>query len=317
MCKPKAAGGLGLRPAKEMNKALIAKVGWRLLWDKDSLWARVLRSKYKVGHVHDHTWVVPKSNWSSTWRSVAAGLREVVSQGLGWVLGDGKTIKFWSDRWLIGDPLSASVTALLPPEELGKRVADYWLQGLGWDRMKLSQWLPESIIMKLLAVVVNNLPGVHDSLSWQGTSNGAFTVSSAYSLLCCESEARPCMELFFHQIWRVVVPERVRIFLWLVGHQVIMTNMERARRHLGDTAVCPICNGAVESIIHVLRDCPAMVGIWTRLIPPRKRQEFFTKTLLEWLFDNLRVASVGEGGDWPTVFSMTIWWGWKWRCSEA
>lgn len=62
------------------------------------------------------------------------------------------------------------------------------------------------------------------------------------------------MKLFFKRIWRVVVPERIRVFLWLVGNQVIMTNVERARRHLGDSEVCPICNGVVESIIHVLRD---------------------------------------------------------------
>lgn len=94
LCRSKTEGGLGFRPAREMNKALLAKVGWRLLSDKDSLWARVLRSKYKVGDVHDYSWMVPKGSWSSTWKSVGVGLREVVSRGLGWVLGDGKTIRF-------------------------------------------------------------------------------------------------------------------------------------------------------------------------------------------------------------------------------
>lgn len=66
MCKPKAEGGLGIRKSREMNKALLAKVGWRLLSDDTSLWARVVRKKYKVGDVHDYTWVVPKGSWSST-----------------------------------------------------------------------------------------------------------------------------------------------------------------------------------------------------------------------------------------------------------
>ena len=43
---PKADGGLGIRVSRDMNKALLAKVGCRLLNDKDGLWARVLRSKY-------------------------------------------------------------------------------------------------------------------------------------------------------------------------------------------------------------------------------------------------------------------------------
>lgn len=31
--KPKEEGGLGIRKAKEMNKALLGKIGWRLLHD--------------------------------------------------------------------------------------------------------------------------------------------------------------------------------------------------------------------------------------------------------------------------------------------
>ena len=33
ICKPKAAGGLGIRVSRDMNKALLAKVGWCLLHD--------------------------------------------------------------------------------------------------------------------------------------------------------------------------------------------------------------------------------------------------------------------------------------------
>ena len=100
VCRPKMEGGLGIRSEKSMNKALLSKVGWRLLQDKDSLWAKVLRSKYKVGDPHDKSWTVVKSNWSSTWRSVGAGLREVILPGLGWVIGDGSNIRFWTDKWL-------------------------------------------------------------------------------------------------------------------------------------------------------------------------------------------------------------------------
>lgn len=105
------------------------------------------------------------------------------------------------------------------------------------------------------------------------------------------------------------MPERVRVFIWLVSHQVIMTNVERVRRHVGDNAICQVCNGAEESILHVLRDCPAMSGIWLRLVPPRRRHEFFAKTLLEWLFENLGAGSDRQDTGWSTLFSIAIWWG--------
>ena len=46
VCRLKADGGLGIRVSRDMNKALLAKVGCRLLNGKEGLWARVLRSKY-------------------------------------------------------------------------------------------------------------------------------------------------------------------------------------------------------------------------------------------------------------------------------
>lgn len=55
VCLPKREGGLGIRSAKNMNKALIAKLGWRLLHYTKSLWARVVRCKYKVVDVQDMT----------------------------------------------------------------------------------------------------------------------------------------------------------------------------------------------------------------------------------------------------------------------
>ncbi|KAG7557811.1 Reverse transcriptase domain [Arabidopsis suecica] len=317
VCRPKAEGGLGIRGAKLMNKALVAKVGWRLLNDETSLWARVLRSKYKVGAAQDHTWVVPKSNWSSTWRSVGVGLREVVSRGLAWVPGDGRTIRFWLDKWLLPEMLVERAVVPLPEDERGRKVSDYWCVGVGWDIARLGLYLPVSVIHRLLAVVVNGEIGIKDRVSWLGNSNGAFSVSSAYAIITKEEAPGPCMERFYKEIWTVVAPERVRVFLWLVANQVIMTNVERVRRHLGDSEVCQVCKGAVESILHVLRDCPAMSGVWVRLVPPTRRQAFFTLTLLEWLQENLGSGrKVGEV-EWSTLFSMAVWWGWKWRCGNV
>lgn len=106
-------------------------------------------------------------------------------------------------------------------------------------------------------------------------------------------------------------PERVRVFLWLGVSQVIMTNMERQRRHFSGSGMCQVCKGGDETILHILQDSPAMEGIWLRLVPPGNRHEFFAKTLLEWVYSNL-----GDNRDiaettWETLFAMTIWWGWK------
>ena len=300
-----------------MNWALLAKVGWRLMSNTDSLWASVLRCKYRVGTVQDSSWVVPKSTWSSTWRSIGVGLREVVANGVGWVPGDGRTIRFWSDRWLLREPLVGQALLPVAARDVGKRLEEYWTLGDGWDMTTLSQYLPQHILQRLHAIVIKGIPCMGDRVSWQGTADGEFSVWSAYAMITQEVSERPCMEKFFKRVWRVVAPERVRVFLWLVTHQFIMTDMERKRRHMGENSVCQVCNGAEESIIHVLRDCPAMEGIWLRLVPLKERHAFFGMTLLEWLFANLKSESKYGCEIWATLFSMSVWWAWKWRCGNV
>lgn len=122
------------------------------------------------------------------------------------------------------------------------------------------------------------------------------------------------MEKFYNRVWRIMAPERIRVFLWLVGNQAIMTNQEKFKRHMGDTDICQVCKSGAESILHVLRDCMTMEGIWIRLVPIRKGRTVFAKTLLEWIYDNLweRVETID--GLWSMMFTVAIWWGWKWRC---
>lgn len=106
VCLPKGEGGLGIRSALNMNKSLIAKVGWRVLKDEKSLWAQVVRHKYKVGVFHDLSCLRVKSNCSVVWRSIVTGLKEVVLPGQSWVAGDGRSIRFWTDKWLTNSSLA-------------------------------------------------------------------------------------------------------------------------------------------------------------------------------------------------------------------
>lgn len=149
----------------------------------------------------------------------------------------------------------------------------------------------ENIILKLMAVVLDNVTGASDRMSWGENLDGVFTVKSAYAMATRTDIQGHNVEDLFTRMWKVVVPERVRVFFWLVMHQSIMTNVERYRRHIADTGICSVCKGGEETILHVLRDCPAMTRIWTRIVPRRRLRRFFDQSLLEWIYTNL-----GENG---------------------
>ena len=55
--------------------------------------------------------------------------------------------------------------------------------------------------------------------------------------------------------------------------------------------------------------CPAMNGLWQRLIPRRKRNSFFTLSLIEWVYENLGDSRTEWECPWSTVFAMAVWWG--------
>ena len=49
ICKPKKEGGLGIRKVRLMNEALLVKVAFKMLVEKDSFWVEVIRNKYNCG----------------------------------------------------------------------------------------------------------------------------------------------------------------------------------------------------------------------------------------------------------------------------
>jgi hypothetical protein len=68
LCKPLLEGGLGFRTFESFNEAMIAKLAWWMLSNRDSFCVKVLRAKYKVGN----KWLnaKPAKSASLTWRGI-------------------------------------------------------------------------------------------------------------------------------------------------------------------------------------------------------------------------------------------------------
>ncbi|CAA7043436.1 unnamed protein product [Microthlaspi erraticum] len=178
VCLSKAEGGLGIRKTSIMNKALIAKLGWRLLHDNTSLWARVLRSKCKVGDIHDTTWSVARGTWSSTWRSVVVGIRDVIRPGHGWVIGDGQRVDFWTDKWLGNSPLIDEVVAEVSEGVKRMKATKLWLNGTGWDMGRIAPFVSDDTKLELAAVVVDKaMAGIWQRIVPRGKKQAFFAMS--------------------------------------------------------------------------------------------------------------------------------------------
>lgn len=119
------------------------------------------------------------------------GLRETVIPGLNWVLGDGKTVRFWKDKWLIDRPMEEVITGVLTPMDLERRVCELWTNEGGWILNRIDPYLQDIHRLRLRSVVVDTITGAKDRLSWGATEDGKFTVSSAYVALTRGDVPRP------------------------------------------------------------------------------------------------------------------------------
>jgi hypothetical protein len=97
MWRSKALGGLGFRDLIMFNKALLAKQGWRIVKDQNSLVSHVLKAKY---FPHNYFLVAEMGNRPSFVRRSLLSSKELLNEGLVWRIGDGSNIKIWQDKWL-------------------------------------------------------------------------------------------------------------------------------------------------------------------------------------------------------------------------
>ncbi|KAK9034202.1 hypothetical protein V6N11_050376 [Hibiscus sabdariffa] len=94
-----------------------------------------------------------------------------------------------------------------------------------------------------------------------------------------------------------------------------MTNVERCRRHFGQSSLCPVCNEADESILHVLQDCCVASAIWQCLVPSSLLPEFYESNLQAWIINNVCSRLLHPEGDipWSYLFLSSLWQIWKSR----
>lgn len=66
---PQKLGGLDLRSARQMNQASLMKARWQLIVQREDMWAKVIRSKYKRGRdiIPKIQPSIPRSNF---WRGL-------------------------------------------------------------------------------------------------------------------------------------------------------------------------------------------------------------------------------------------------------
>ena len=113
-----------------------------------------------------------------------------------------------------------------------------------------------------LPILVNQLSGfelntIPDQILWRWTPHRHFTVHSFYSWL--DFGGVPNRE--FQSIWGATIPLKIKIFLWLVKQNRVLTRDNLSRRGWSGNMQCVYCS-EMESVNHLFVNCHYAGSIW-------------------------------------------------------
>jgi len=180
--------------------------------------------------------------------------------GFQWKVGNGRRIRFWEDHWFGTSSLAIQFWHLYAiVNEKGATISQVW------DGVNLKLTFRRSVSQNLmlqwedLCSIASsiNLSDEIDNIIWMYDSRGIFSVQTLYSVL----SFRGMVPVYIPTMWKLSVPPRIHIFLWLLGSNKLLTRDNLSKRKDLSDKTCLFCNDP-ESIHHLFFDCCVAIFVW-------------------------------------------------------
>ena len=175
------------------------------------------------------------------------------------IVGNGNDTRFWEDKWLGDTPLATQYPSLYRIVQRREALVATVMQSIPLNIQfrrvlvgdRWEAWL--HLVRRLMEVQLTPQP---DQLWWKLTSSGEFTVKSMY-IDIINSSVIPSSK----EVWKVKVPLKIKVFMWFVHKQVILTKDNLVKRNWTGSTRCSFCDRE-ETIKHLFFDCPLARGLW-------------------------------------------------------
>ncbi|CAN1748538.1 Putative ribonuclease H protein At1g65750 [Linum perenne] len=303
ICLPKEKGGLGLKLARQLNRAYLTKLAFLFFKEKDKLWVRILQDKY---FSDSNGGLIARKLKSSSplWKGILRE-KDTMLEGAKSAIRNGRDTLFWTDCWVdAGMRLIDGADASNPAFDLNQTVADMTTEDGEWDFNLLGELLQPEFVDIVAGMHPPNHSSGEDDWVWGLEKSGKFTIRSTYNLIC-QTDSLPS-ESIWNSIWRWNGPNRTRHFLWLAARDRLLTNATRFKRGMCQGAGCEFCHAGEENSSHVLRECSFADEVWKKVLPDAVSRPDWTLPFVEWLEVHLN-SNVG------LQFGIVNWYLWRTR----
>jgi len=237
-----------------MNISLLCKWWWKLE-KSDGLWQKLIKEKYfhqgVVGTVKH------RLDDSPVWNDLLK-VKHIYLKGRKIKVKNGKGTSFWVDAWLEKKPLCV-LHPVLYDLCTDKNISTYQFL-LRHGQLGFPRWLTPLLFAEWLGIIndVYQYPfeNSRDIPRWDWNKNNTFSSKSVYEALTKENSRKR-----FKHIWKAKLPYKIKIFMWLVENDAILTKDNLLHRHWVGDPTCSFCHDT-ESIEHLFFHCPIAKIIW-------------------------------------------------------
>ena len=178
----------------------------------------------------------------------------VISKGLKWVIGNGKQIRVFKDRWI---PCPISFMTILPDPRIDIRVADLFDRNRRWwDIDKLNRFLLAGDKEIVLSIPIS-WSGGEDFLAWHFEKNGKYSVKSRYRLALSQKiyesgSNSDMLQSWWNKLWNLNLPPKVKIFVWRACWNAFPSLQNLWKRKVVESPRCNRCSDPAESLAHAI-----------------------------------------------------------------
>ncbi|KAF4378726.1 hypothetical protein F8388_006177 [Cannabis sativa] len=258
LCLPLDRGGLNFKKFGDINLALVAKLGWKLAKEEDSLWCKVFKAKYWGNRDQAfRTSDVPR-NASFGAKGIMA-TRDLIRNEACWILADGSKVDLWASPWipwLDWDKSRAAFNPLCVPNPI--KVSTLIGADGEWIASSVQRWFVPSVASSLH--LIKRLPSSQDALlGWKDATNGMFSPSVAYKSIIKRRWGET--DQLWLRIWKLQITEQLKMFLWKLCRDIILFG-NRLQRIFENSTRCVICGDADDSAQHLFFKCPLAKAVW-------------------------------------------------------
>ncbi|KAA3456989.1 reverse transcriptase [Gossypium australe] len=253
----KTYGGMGFKDIGKFNIVLLAKQGWRLVTNLDSLLGRIYKAKY---YPHTSFWNATLGNNSSyAWKSIYAA-RKVLEDGIGWRVGSGSQISVLQARWL---PRWAGEKF----KQLLQTVGLIKCQNLLINQQRLGN-LFTPMEAHAICCILLSIYTFEDKMVWCADNSDIYTVHSGYRCLV-ESNINDTTNTdytrIYKKIWELNLLPKIKIAIWRFTYEYIPTDANLYNRRISSSPICPNYGEALENFLHTLLMCGPAKNVWRSL----------------------------------------------------